>query len=327
MSVRRHADRRSRFTILALSLLGATVLFAGCGDGAHLPAGATSADLASSGGSALDGILGGDPGAANVGLNTGIDDPVLDDYSGIDDVDALNGDDMWANAENDFDNEVGGLSTASLDMPLMDDPYGDDYAYSGGYGDDGYGYAGDGWGSALGTSNLYNSYGYGAGITGGVGMASYGAAGIDGGMLGGEMIDPTIGDPTMDPTFDDLGGSIDDPSIGIGAADTSIDDGGFGGFDFGSPVDFGSSDFSGGDFGGADFSAPVDFGGVDVGGFDAGAVDMGPVGGFDGGVVDTAPIDMGGMDIGGAVDVSGGFDIGAGAGGMDIGGMDAGIGF
>lgn len=316
MSHRRYQVLRARLA-LALTLVGASVLLAGCGDGAHLPAGMNGASGAS-GGDALSSVLGADPGSQLASQSSSLDDPVLGDYAGINDVDALGEGDMWANAESDFYDDGAGsaLSTASLDTPLMDDPYADGYGYGRNTG-----YGNDGWGGSLGYGGLANSYGYGNGVIGGVGMASYGMAGL-GGMADGGMIDPTIGD--FDPTFDDLGGSIDDPSIGIGAADTSIDDGmgGLGGFDFGSPMDLGGSDLGGSDFG----SGPVDFGGADIGGFDAAPVEMG---GFDGGAVDVSPIDMGGMDVGGAID-TGGFDTGGfdvGAGGMDIGGMDAGFGF
>lgn len=318
MSVRTYSRRPARLALL-LTLVGATALLAGCGDGAHMPAGSNAASMyGSSGGTgvgAIDSALGIDPGPTGpTGVTSAIDDPVLAGYDGVDSVGSLNGDDLWGRAANDWDESAGLATTALDDDPMLDDGF-EPVGY--GYGAGGYG---DGWGSTLGTAGLYNSYGYGGaagygGYGNDLGVASLGGAGMYGaGDMygnGGLIDDPTLGDIG----FDDLGGSIDDPSIGIGAADTSLDDGGFDfnagfspvmdtGFDTGG-FDPGIVDTGGFDTGGFDAGFDPGFGGADMGGFDPGV-----------GAIDTGGFDTGGFD-------TGGFD--AGVGGMDIGGMDAGI--
>lgn len=95
-SVQHVRSRRSRSTrLIALSLLGASVLFAGCGDeGAHLPTGMSqSAALGADSGigvHAIDSVLGGDPGpSTTVGVGSMLEDPVLAGYDGVNSLDSM----------------------------------------------------------------------------------------------------------------------------------------------------------------------------------------------------------------------------------------------
>lgn len=222
----------------ALVLVGATVLFAGCGEDAYLPA-------------SLDGSSYSD--VSNV--TRPIDDPVLAGYDGVDSDTALDTDDPFSQAANDWNDVEGSMSTGLLDDPGYDD-----------------GFMPVGYGSG---------YGYGDGIFGTALTTAWGGAGgiMDVGLWGGDA-------GIMDAGFEDPGllddGGFDagfDPGLDAAAMDPGFDAG------FVDPgMDAGFVD-PGFDAGAMDVGA-VDVGPVDVGGFDAGMMDVGAVdvGGFDVGV-------------------------------------------
>ena len=257
-------SRRSPI-VLALVLVGASSVLAGCGDaGAHLPAGGSSLSYGSSGtgSGVLDSVLGADPGptAANALGSSGVDDPILagydglDETTGLDETSGIGGDDPWAAAANDWDQGEGSMATAGS-SPMLDD----------GFSNVGYGYGGP--------VSDYGGYGFGDGVSfssaGGYGVASYGGVGAMGG-IGGFGMDPGLGmnggiiddggvdtgpDPSMDPGI--VTGSAD-PGFAPPAA--VIDDGGA--VDVGGGVDMGGMDVGGMDVGG----------GIDAGGFEPAAV-------------------------------------------------------
>lgn len=240
----------------SLLLVGAMLLLTGCGDaGSHLPAGMTgsgSAHLTPAGGD----VLGSDPGPLAAGVASGVEDPVLAGYDGLEEIDSLASDDPFSRASQDWSETEGSLSTmgsAALDDLGLDEgpmPVG-----HGGY-DDGWGSGGLGGYGSVGLS----SAGYGGGWGGN-------AALVDGGMVGAGM--------------DDLSGldtGLEDPGFVDGAFDAGF-------VDAGMDVGFVDAGFDGGidpgfvDAGAADFG--VDPGFVDTGFADVGAVD---VGGFDAGL-------------------------------------------
>ncbi len=180
---------KSRRPIAMLALLvGASVMFAGCGDeGAHLPAGMTgsSAALVTTAGS--DSILDNDPGQLDTTLTSNLEDPVLQDAS-LDTLDAA--DDPWAAASSDWDEHEGSVAASFSNDALDDVAFDDDFTPVGNYG-----------------SSYDDGWGVGSGITS---MASVSA---------GAMIDPSFEDPgVMDAGIDDAG--IDD----AGVMDAGFDD-------------------------------------------------------------------------------------------------------
>lgn len=247
-----------------LLLVGAMVLFAGCGDeGAHLPAGMSGASASyaegATGVDVIDDVLGGDPGPADAGVSTMVDDPVLTGYDGLDSVDGYSLDDPYSQAVadwNDSEGSVGGLSTLDLDAGMDDDFLPAEYGRAGGLG--------AGWDDGL--------YGYGSGV---LGAAGYGGVGMmDGGLMDAGMLDAGLDDPgLMDAGFD--------PGLDPGMVDPGLDAGMMGvGFDPGL-VDPG-----------------IDPGVIDAG-LDAGFVDTGFVDtGFDAGIADIGAVDVGGFDAG-----------------------------
>lgn len=249
--MRTKASTRFATTLL---MVGSLLLLSGCGDeGAHLPAGMMGGSTyASSQGSDL---LGGDPGPLDGGVRSGVDDPVLTDTTGLDELGSLASDDPFQRAVSDWNDGTGSLGGGIDDIDL--DAGLDDDFLPAGY--DGYGY-GDGYG-------FDDGYGYGGNV---LAAASYGGVGMDAG-----LIDPGFDDPGM------IDAGLEDPGFIDGGFDAGFIDAGMdvgfvdAGFDAGFDPGFADVGFSDVGFDAGFDPGFADVGSFDVGGFDAGGFDAG----------------------------------------------------
>jgi hypothetical protein len=191
-----------RLLLIALTLTGAMVLFAGCGptDSELMQSSNVSASSPVAGVAVSD-VLGTDPSISPATM-TSIDDPVLGD---ADSVPGLDGDDVYAAAANDWDEHegsLGGLSTISDDDSFDEGPIPVPY---------------DDTDDAVGTLSV-------ASVGGAPGMIDAGFD--DPGVMDAGFEDPGVGaagvmDVGMDPAVDPSVGI--DPGVDVGMGVDGID--------------------------------------------------------------------------------------------------------
>jgi hypothetical protein len=193
--------------LIALALVGATVLFSGCGptDSELMQTSKVSSSSPVSNVLGDDNVLGTDPSITPAAMTT-LDDPVLGE---ADSVPGLEGDDPFAAAATDWDDHegsMGGLSTIDDSMDDAPMPVG----YDGGYG---------GYDDSVGSLSV-------ASVGAGPAMmdAGFDDPGVaDAGVADAGFEDPGVGaagvmdvgmDPAVDPSVGIDAGVGIDPSVG-----------------------------------------------------------------------------------------------------------------